>query len=64
MFVAWGILIPASGFLARFFKRYNWWFRVHWITNVIAVCISLASFIVAIIMTLSHFDDFHKLSGT
>jgi len=64
MFLAWAVLVPCMGFLARYFKNLKWWFNVHRIVNLIAMLAATAAFGVAIQMTKSgHFNDPHKIIG-
>lgn len=63
MFICWAILIPIGGFLARFMKRFPWWFNVHRLINSTALGIMLIGFLLAVIMTTDHFNSEHKIIG-
>lgn len=43
MFAAWGVIIPFGSFIARYLKKYTWWFNVHRTLNTFAVLSYLLS---------------------
>jgi len=63
MFVAWGVLVPLSSWLARHWKKFSWWFHVHRIINSIAIiCVGVA-FILICDVTIKHFSTAHMIIG-
>jgi len=63
MFLIWGVTIPAMSFLARYYKRFPWWFNVHRFINGFAIIAMIAAFGVAIASTSSHFTKAHNIVG-
>jgi len=63
MFLIWGVTIPAMSFLARYYKRFPWWFNVHRFINGFAIIAMIAAFGVAIASTSSHFSKPHNVIG-
>jgi hypothetical protein len=63
MFICWSIIVPIANFIARYLKRYTWWFNVHRILNGGAMIFMIIGFAIAIAMTTLHFDTGHKILG-
>mmetsp|Transcript_6087 Transcript_6087/g.8496 ORF Transcript_6087/g.8496 Transcript_6087/m.8496 type:complete len:582 (+) Transcript_6087:109-1854(+) len=63
MFFAWSVFIPVTSFIARYLKKFKWWFNVHRIVNSGAMVIGLVAFILALVFCTSHFDTPHKIIG-
>jgi len=65
MFFAWAVFIPITAFIARFMKKYKWWFNVHRWVNIFAMITMIAAFIIAILMTdpSQHFQKNHAIIG-
>jgi len=63
MFAIWAVLIPSMSFLARYYKRFPWWFNVHRIVNSIAMLAMIAAFGLAISFTTPHFNIAHTIIG-
>jgi len=63
MFLIWGVTIPSMSFLARYYKRFPWWFNVHRFINGFAIIAMIAAFGVAIATTTNHFQEGHTILG-
>jgi len=63
MFVVWAIFIPFGSFIARYLKKYPWWFNVHRIINTSAILMMITAFIIAVTFTGSHFYSYHAIFG-
>jgi len=63
MFFAWAIFVPVGSFIARYLKKFKWWFNVHRIINGFAMLMATVAFIVALTMVTTHFDTSHKQLG-
>jgi len=63
MFFIWGVTIPATSFIARYLKRFSWWFNVHRISNGIAMLALVAAFVIAIFIATSQFTLPHHIIG-
>jgi len=65
MFFAWAVFIPMGSFIARFLKKYPWWFTVHRIINGFAILVTVVAFIIAITMVPkdNQFKDKHHIIG-
>lgn len=53
MFIAWAVIIPVTSWIARYLKRYTWWFNVHRWSNGLAMTASVAAFVLATLMVLA-----------
>jgi len=63
MFIAWFCIAPFGYVLARFMKKFSWWFQVHRAIMFIAMAAMIAAFGIAISYTTKHFSDAHKIIG-
>jgi len=63
MFIAWFILAPFGYILARFMKKFSWWFQVHRAIMLVAMAAMIAAFGIAISYSTGHFNDAHKIIG-
>jgi len=65
MFIGWAIFIPVGSFIARFLKKFPWWFNVHRILNGFAMLMTTAAFIIGVYMvpTSNQFKDPHHQLG-
>jgi hypothetical protein len=63
MFIAWFVIIPIGSYIARYLKKYPWWFNVHRIIQGFAMIAADAAFIIALTMVSVHFDTPHKIIG-
>lgn len=48
MGIAWAIFVPVTYALARFFKKYTWWFPFHIGINVFAIVLMIIGLVLAI----------------
>jgi hypothetical protein len=65
MFLGWAIFIPVGSFIARFLKKFPWWFNVHRILNGFAMLMTTAAFIIGVYMVdkSNQFKDPHHQLG-
>jgi len=64
MFIAWAFLVPIASVVARYYKRYSWWFNVHRLLNGLASMIVVIGFILAIdFWSPPHFAILHTILG-
>jgi len=63
MFIAWFVIIPFGSYIARYLKKYPWWFNVHRILQGFAMIAADAAFIIALTMVSVHFNTAHKIIG-
>lgn len=63
MFIAWSIFVPGTSFIARYLKKFSWWFNVHrWVNSVMMLAV-LVAFGLAISFTTNHFKSVHAIFG-
>ena len=65
MFLAWSVFVPITSFLARYLKKFKWWFNVHRYVNTVMMAVVIAAFGIAIAVTSSgeHFNKPHSIIG-
>jgi len=63
MFITWFLLAPIGFILARFLKKFTWWFNAHRILMSIVTLLCLIGFALGVKGSPTHFDHFHKVLG-
>jgi len=63
MFFAWALFVPVGTVIARYLKKYKWWFNVHRLINAFAMMLVLIAFIIAVDFSSSHFYNLHTILG-
>eukprot|EP01119_Soliformovum_irregulare_P008400 TRINITY_DN21518_c0_g1_i1.p1 TRINITY_DN21518_c0_g1~~TRINITY_DN21518_c0_g1_i1.p1 ORF type:complete len:366 (-),score=108.36 TRINITY_DN21518_c0_g1_i1:53-1150(-) len=63
MFFAWGLLLPLGSGIARWAKKFGWWFNIHRLLQSVGVLATVAAFVIAVEFSTSHFDTPHKIIG-
>jgi len=63
MFFAWGFLLPLGSGVARWAKKFGWWFNIHRLLQSVGVLATVAAFVLAVEFSTSHFDTPHKIIG-
>jgi len=63
MFFCWAVFIPFGSIVARYLKKYSWWFNVHRLVNSFAMMLLVIAFILAVDFQSTHFNTIHPILG-
>jgi hypothetical protein len=63
MFLAFGILMPWGAFVSRYMKSFWWWFPLHIVIQMVAVLLTVASFIIIYTNASRGIDFLHAYFG-